>query len=120
MNNPNGCTGLNCQLQHDKVRRCELKECPWRIGETAEDVVPKVFRSAILMCEGLCNEKPRDMVDVVRCKDCAFSSIITAADPRYPLRCRRWDAPRQVWANDYCSYGRRKEKRGDDIYHKDG
>lgn len=112
MTNPNGCTGLNCPLQHDKIGLCDLKECQWYSRETEEDVAVNLFRSFLgQMSEGWSNENTPDLVDVVRCRDCVYSREYDVANPGYTLVCLHNGTSRQVWSNDYCSYGRRREKK---------
>lgn len=51
--------------------------------------------------------KARDMVEVVRCKDCKYYEI---HKPHITLNCERQGKLIPMMPNDYCSYGERKEK----------
>lgn len=54
-----------------------------------------------------------DLVVVVRCKDCVNFEARAKSDGEYGY-CWHWDfeqgmSPNEVFANDFCSYGERKE-----------
>lgn len=57
---------------------------------------------------------------VVRCKDCAYSTLPSELTQRYgkqgTLTCHNMHAPsnrRNVGSNDFCSYGERKDRGAD-------
>lgn len=52
-----------------------------------------------------------DAVPVVRCKDCYFVNCYDELLPRY--ECTRMLGSLQVKPDDYCSYGKRKEKNNE-------
>ena len=61
-----------------------------------------------------------DVAPVVRCKDCAYSTLPSELTQRYgkqgTLTCHNMHAPsnrRNVGSNDFCSYGERKDGGAD-------
>lgn len=57
------------------------------------------------------NLPPADVVEVVRCRDCIYWE--PASPTRTSGNCNRsFDIP--AWANDFCSYGKRKDGGQDD------
>lgn len=57
------------------------------------------------------NLPPADVVEVVRCRDCIYWE--PASPTRTSGNCNRsFDIP--AWANDFCSYGKRKGGGQDD------
>lgn len=53
------------------------------------------------------SDRPSDVVQVVRCKDCKYYEI---HKPNITLNCERAGKLVPMMPNDYCSYGERKEK----------
>lgn len=118
MNNPNGCTGLNCPFQHNKIIQCDLTDCPYRdrppcftpVNRTEECAIEEAFRiglqqGLLMACEYA------DPTPVVRCRDCVYSREYDVANPGYTLVCLHNGTSRQVWSKDYCSYGRRRASK---------
>ena len=59
--------------------------------------------------QGLCKDyEPVNYVGVVRCKDCYFVNCYNELLPRY--ECTRMLGSIQVKADDFCSYGKRREE----------
>lgn len=66
--------------------------------------------------KGICLCEDEDVVLVVRCKDCKYSSLPSALTQLYgvpgTLTCKHTGTPcnkRNVGRDDFCSYGERKE-----------
>ena len=58
------------------------------------------------MCIKRINRAPEaDVVEVVRCKDCKYHRDLDGG-----VKCDRMDGLLMTLPNDYCSYGRRKER----------
>ena len=62
--------------------------------------------------EGPCEkEELVEYATVIRCKDCYFVNCYDELLPRY--ECTRMLGSIQVKADDFCSYGKRKEKNNE-------
>lgn len=86
----------------------------WR---SSRDVAPAAYCAGWNGLLNLIENAPTvDAVVVVRCKDCAHSTLPSELTQRYgkpgTLTCRNRRAPcnrRNVGSNDFCSYGEPKE-----------
>jgi hypothetical protein len=76
---------------------------PWK-----EDRLRSVDRMAIKLCELEDKLEQGNVVEVVRCKDCAYCRYVDSAGI---YRCdRRGYYSEEVKPTDYCSYGERREE----------
>lgn len=94
----------------DYISREALLEKAWDV-DTGCEYVQVVDVGDIL-------EAPAaDVVEVVRCRDCEYSTLPSELTQRYgkpgTLTCHNRYAPcnrRNVGENDFCSYGKRREE----------
>lgn len=92
-----GASCDTCKLQDylpDAIKACDNSEnCPHRV--TLEEAKKKLLSS--------------DVVEVVRCKDCKYSSLEWIGGDLEGI-CKCGSAMINITSNSYCSYGERSEK----------
>ena len=92
-----------CDL--DEVKICvdrQYKNCHGYSGNKKA-----IYREAILAVKSILHSvKPIDAVPVLRCKDCKYWQD---NNDSYPHEECRWGHGETPDANDFCSYGERKE-----------
>lgn len=118
MTNHNGCTGLNCPFQYNKIVQCDLTDCPYRDRPSCftpanrqgadEGTIENAFQIGFQLglmkaCDYV------DFVQVVRCKDCVYARELDAAHPGNLLVCSYTETSRQVGLMEYCSHGMRRD-----------
>ena len=89
------------------MRNITCADCEEYKNEWCEKIIDSPCPDLIRDCQYF-HEKDRDLVRVVRCKDCKFYETVEA-QPEIYTYCRLWaDGTDEVEPDDYCSYGERR------------
>lgn len=92
-----------------KLERVTLYVQGLRFGKTMLGKILESYRRAVF--EEIDNARTVDAVEVVRCKDCVhyINLLENGSDYRCSIFSGCYDRPYPTEADDFCSYGERKE-----------
>ena len=104
---------MDVREKRNSMRLCDLDEIKICVDRQYENChgysgsKKAIYREAILAVKSILHSaKPVDAVPVLRCKDCKYWQDNNNA---YPHEECRWGHGETPDANDFCSYGERKE-----------